>query len=212
MSDKNTVKQKTSANFNEAALEEEMPLSENTALSEEVPIPEVEDFSKDIVPAINEMVQLQDYQNQWDGVLSQQCPKGYGVYRVKSKHDNGREDRRWEFFCRRVVQGGTTPTCSQTSYINNFRDTISYRCGKNRYMAGVYSYHSNAKEDRRWRITCCSAPSYTTSDCYLTNYVNSLDQPMDYTAKSGETITGFDSYYSTGTRYEIHDNMPFTCG
>ena len=207
MNNEVTIKRKTSAVFNEAALEEEMPLSENTALSEEVPLPEVEDFSKDIAPAINDMAQLQDYQNKWDGVLSQRCANGYGVYRVKSKHDNGREDRRWEFFCRRVVQRGTTPTCSQTSYINNFRDTISYMCGKNHYMAGVYSYHYNEKEDRRWRITCCSAPSYVTRDCYLTDYVNALDQPMDYCVGTNEVITGVVSYYSARTRCVLYKFM-----
>ena len=176
-------------------------MSENTALSdEELPPTEVEDFSKDIAPAINEVAQLQGYQNSWDGVLSQRCPNGYGVYRVKSEHDNHREDRRWELFCRRVVKRGRIH-CSQTSYINNFRDTISYMCGKNSYMAGVYSYHYNAQEDRRWRITCCSAPSYITRDCYLTNYVNALDHPMDYCVGTNEVITGVVSYYSARTRY-----------
>ena len=199
INDEMILEQKT----NEEALSEEMSLSENTALSEGVPISEIEDFSKDVISAIN-VAELQGYQNNWDGVLCQRCPKGYGVYRVKSKHDNGKEDRRWEFFCRRVVSkkfASTKLTCSQTSYINNFRDTISYMCGKNRYMAGVYSYHSNAKEDRRWRITCCSAPSYITRDCYLTNYVNALDRPMNYCVRSNEVITGVVSYYSARTRY-----------
>ena len=139
------------------------------------------------------------YKNQWDGPLSQQCPKGQGFYRVRSKHDNGREDRLWEFYCRNVIESGT-PMCTTTSYINNFRQHISFMCGPNKYMAGVKSYHDNSKEDRRWQFTCCSAPKYITSKCRMTDYVNKLDQPMDFSASAGEVFTGVVSYYSAGTR------------
>ena len=150
--------------------------------------------------AISDYMARLEWQNGWDAVLNKQCPSGQGFYRVRSKHNNGREDRRWEFYCRQVVQTGN-PTCTKTSsYINNFRDAISFMCSKNQYLGAVESYHDNSKEDRRWKFTCCSAPSYATKDCRLTDYVNHLDRKMDFQASEGEVITGVVSYYSTGTR------------
>ena len=167
------------------------------ALSEEILSQEND---QDLTSLEDNMIAKLMYQNQWDGYLNYQCPKKQGIYRVESQHDNGKEDRRWEFYCRNVVQG-TNPKCTTTNYINNFRDYISFMCGKDKYMAGVKSYHDNGKEDRRWEFTCCSAPSYITTHCRLTNgYVNSLDSPMDFTASAGEVFTGAFSYYSTGTR------------
>ena len=144
------------------------------------------------------MAQLQ-WQNNWDAQLSKACPTGQGFYRVRSKHDNGREDRRWEFYCRKVVQQGN-PTCTKSSYINQFQEFISFMCGKNQYIGAVESYHENSKEDRRWKFTCCSAPSQATRDCRLTDYVNNLDGIMDFQASNGEVITGVFSYYSPGAR------------
>lgn len=144
------------------------------------------------------MAQLQ-WQNKWDGQLSKTCPTGQGFYRVRSKHNNGREDRLWEFYCRKVVQQGS-PTCTKSSYINQFQEFISFMCGKNRYIGAVESYHENSKEDRRWKFTCCSAPLQATRDCRLTDYVNNLDGVMDFQASDGEVITGVFSYYSPGAR------------
>ena len=149
--------------------------------------------------ALNNYMAKLMYKNQWDGPLSQQCPGGQGFYRVRSEHNNGREDRLWEFYCRSVVQCASA-TCTTTSYINNFRDVISFMCPKNKYMAGVHSYHDNGKEDRRWRFTCCSAPSYVTRECRLTGFVNNFDHPMNFIASAGEVITGVNSYYSAGHR------------
>lgn len=44
-------------------------------------------------------------------------------------------------------------------------------------------------------------------NCRLTNYVNSLDYPMDYNVGSGEVITGVFSYYSSRTRYVMYTNV-----
>lgn len=152
--------------------------------------------------AINEyMAQLQ-WQNEWDGQLSKACPTGQGFYRVRSVYDNGRGDRRWEFYCREVVKGN--PTCTKSStYINNFQKYISFMCGKNQYIGAVESIHENSKEDRQWKFTCCSAPSQATRDCRLTDYVNHLNGNMDFQANDGEVITGVFSYYATGQKLAI---------
>ena len=149
--------------------------------------------------AIKEYMAELQWQNTYDGRLSRACPTGEGVYRVRSEYSRGHGDRRWDFQCRKVVQEGT-PTCTQSSYINQFQEYISFMCGKNQYIGGVESYHENSKEDRRWKYTCCSAASQVTRDCRLTGYVNNPNANMEYQANDGEVITGVFSYYVSGKK------------
>ena len=160
-------------------------------------------LSAESVALINDYLAHLQYQNKWDEKLTKDCDEKSGFYLVQSKHDNYREDRLWEFQCRKVVSKcSDSPTCTKTeSYINEFNEVISFMCGKNGYIAGVESYHDNSKEDRRWKFTCCSVPFYTTTDCRLTDYVNKLDGEMDFQADDDEVITGVFSYYSSRTRY-----------
>lgn len=80
--------------------------------------------------------------------------------------------------------------------MNNFDQPMFFMCGKDSYIAGVDSYHSNKHEDRRWRFTCCSVPGHKTASCRVTGYVNEFDRPMNFQAGPGEVITGVFSYHS----------------
>lgn len=140
------------------------------------------------------------YQNNYCSTLNVRCSTGYGVYHVYSVHANYYQDRRWTFYCKKVVKRGT-PSCSRTSYyLNNFVGTMSFMCDKNRYMAGAYSYYNSYYKDRRWLITCCYASSHITSECRLTNYVNSYDGTINFGTNSGEVIVGAFSEYSSSHR------------
>lgn len=139
------------------------------------------------------------YQNFYCGTLNAKCSRGYGLYYVRSVHSNSYQDRRWTFYCRKVVQHGY-PTCTST-YANNQQQAMSFMCGKNQYIAGANSYFSSSYHDRRWQFTCCSVRNYITRDCRLTNYVNSLDGSLSFIASTGEVITGAYSYYSTHSKY-----------
>ena len=162
---------------------------------------ELEQEPDDSLASLKERMAKLMYQNQWDQVLNYKCPTGSAVYRVQSVHNNAKEDRLWQFTCKRVNPNQCQqPRCTTSSYINNFRDYISFMCGRNQYMAGVYSYHDNGKEDRRWRFTCCSLPSYISRECYLTGYVNGYDGAMNFNAGGNGFITGVVSEYSTGHR------------
>ena len=142
---------------------------------------------------INDNTAMIQYQNSYCGRLNARCSSRQGFYYVRSIHSNSGQDRRWAFYCRAVVQG-ITPSCRSTYYVNNAKQSLFFMCGKNQYMAGAYSYYTSY--DRRWKFTCCSASSYKTKDCRLTNYVNSLDRAMSFSASTGEVITGAFSYYS----------------
>ena len=157
--------------------------------------------AKDIALISDYPAELQ-WQNGWDGPLAKECRVGEGFFGVRSQYDHGRRDRLWAFQCRKVVKDGCA-TCTKTSsYVNNFKETIFFMCGKNEYMGGVESYHDNGQEDRRWKFTCCSAAkSQITNNCRLTDYRNNYHQPINFRAAAGEVITGVFSYYTNGKWY-----------
>ena len=135
--------------------------------------------------------------NEWDGRLYRVCEDDYGMYHVESRHDNHREDRIWAWQCRRVFQN-RPQTCSWTSYVNEFDQPILFMCGRNEYLRGVESYHSNPHEDRRWRFYCCHSNGYVTKSCEISGYVNDWDHPMHFQARQGQIITGAFSYHNNG--------------
>ena len=49
------------------------------------------------------------WNNRWDGPLRVVCPAGQGLYRVYSIHNNGRQDRLFRWYCKRVRQLIATP-------------------------------------------------------------------------------------------------------
>ena len=47
-------------------------------------------------------------------------------------------------------------SCAWSGYVNNFdQEYFSYECGGNQVVTGFKSYHSNWREDRRWKVRCC---------------------------------------------------------
>ena len=68
----------------------------------------------------------QGWANDWDGHLKFECPTGQSIYKLISKHDNGKEDRVWDFKCRSV--GHTVERCTWSGYINEFDDHIGMKC------------------------------------------------------------------------------------
>ena len=71
-------------------------------------------------------------------------------------------------------------------------------CNPNYYLCGVYSYHENWAEDRRWNFKCCRSPNHYLLNCGITGYVNGWDGPMDYRVGGTQVITGVYSYHDNG--------------
>merc|ERR1719204_1279854 len=97
------------------------------------------------------------YRNDWDGVLNYQCSGANQVLAgISSYHDDGREDRRWRFKCCDISSGGAFTITKKytTDYINNWDAAMDSRCLTHYAMVGVYSYHDNGREDRRWKLIC----------------------------------------------------------
>ncbi|KAM4613100.1 uncharacterized protein ACJ7VT_011284 isoform 2-T2 [Polymixia lowei] len=127
------------------------------------------------------------WDNKWDGVLNRMCPSGQAVSRITSVHSNGKEDRLWRFSCKAFA---APRTCRWSAYANSFDGYMNFRCPNNQVIAGAYSYHSNSKEDRRWKFYCCSAPRFTTFDCKVTPRMNYYDQSMNWPVPGGNFLTG----------------------
>ena len=94
------------------------------------------------------------YKNSWDGKLSFSCPDRWVLNGVYSKHDNGKEDRRWKFKCCELPDNVFVKRHAYTKY-TNYDDHITWFCPKsNEAVVALTSYHSNGREDRRWRFKC----------------------------------------------------------
>jgi len=96
---------------------------------------------------------LSNWQNDFDQPLSFTCPSQQVLNGFNSYHDNHREDRRWEFRCC-VIFGAQLKNAAWTGYLNSWDNDLDYRCPSTKVMNGVYSYHDNNREDRRWKVKC----------------------------------------------------------
>eukprot|EP00043_Microstomoeca_roanoka_P014551 m.144440 g.144440 ORF g.144440 m.144440 type:complete len:1730 (-) comp16042_c0_seq1:350-5539(-) len=136
------------------------------------------------------------YVNEFDGYLFYRCSYGSGLTRLYSYHNNHNEDRRWGFECASAGSGGTGTTVSSGALnYHLFDQPISYYCPSGYFLDTLESSHDNNKEDRVWHFECRKASALFTWDCTTTSYLNSFDNPLDYTAPSGRFITGLFSYH-----------------
>ncbi|CAL1539512.1 unnamed protein product [Lymnaea stagnalis] len=138
--------------------------------------------------------------NNWDQPFNFNCPPGQVISYVSSIHDNGAEDRRWEFLCRAVAN---THSCSHSGYVNTFDNPVVFRCPGHQVMTGVNSYHSNGNEDRRYGFYCCNVASLKTCDCYITGYVNDWDEKLTLVVPEGKAIKGAFSHHDNGREDRI---------
>lgn len=131
-------------------------------------------------------------------VVYRVCNDGYGIYGVISERDEpSKLGRQWHWQCRKLTQvaQNSSQSCYWSRDVNHYNKDISFTCCENEYIGGVYSYHDNSHEDRRWSFYCCSSSDLKTRDCYTTGYRNSLTTDLDFQAAYGRVITGAISQY-----------------
>jgi len=73
---------------------------------------------------------------------------------MTSVHNNKKEDRKFKFFTARSDNWYLTD-CVLHKNINNWDGKLEYTLGDDEAISGLYSYHSNKKEDRLWSIEVC---------------------------------------------------------
>jgi len=73
---------------------------------------------------------------------------------MTSVHSNPHEDRQFKFFTSRSDRWYLT-NCIWHHNVNDYDEKLEYTLGDDDVIAGFYSLHINAYEDRRWSIKVC---------------------------------------------------------
>ena len=138
------------------------------------------------------------WQNAWDRHHFGSCENGQYMRRLRSIHDNGKEDRLWQVYCGKTSTNvAATQSCLWTGFVNDWDRPLVFQCPGNRLISGMMSYHDNKKEDRRFRFRCCAVPGRSPNNCAWTGYVNDWDRPMDFRVPSDKVIAG---------AFSVHNN------
>ncbi|XP_078582904.1 hemagglutinin/amebocyte aggregation factor-like [Branchiostoma floridae x Branchiostoma japonicum] len=128
-------------------------------------------------------------QTTWDGAFTVQCPLTRAISRVQSAHCNVAEDRVWRFECR-VAPGLFFFHHYWSPWVNDFDANMGYTCPFSSVVTGFHSLHSNAHQDRRWRLKCSRKPGMLAHSCRTTDFVNNWDAAMDYVVPPTYFIKG----------------------
>merc|ERR1711973_461197 len=95
------------------------------------------------------------YVNDYDEVLVYECSSGAGLIAgMESEHDNGSEDRRWNYKCC-FAEATCYHDCHFTPYINDYDEAMDYSVQDGYVVVGMESEHDNKHEDRKWRLQVC---------------------------------------------------------
>jgi len=93
-----------------------------------------------------------DWKNDFDGRLNFKCGTNEYITGVKSYHDNRHEDRRFKIKCCEL-QSASVHSIKKSKYYNNWDQDADFLLGDPcDVIVGLESYHSNHKEDRRWKF------------------------------------------------------------
>ena len=122
------------------------------------------------------------------------CPFGQPIDSVYGYHDNHFEDRIYCYGCQSNSRNATD--CYQTGFVNEWDNPVATLCRPNYYMAGVYSYHDNRREDRRFDYRCCQNTYQCTRNCILVGPVNTFEGSMYYNLEYGNVIVGAFSWHN----------------
>jgi len=90
--------------------------------------------------------------NNWDGNMGWHTGGATFVSGLHSTHDNGREDRLFKPLV--TTFGANQRSHHWYGWINNWDHRFDFTCGHNMAIIGFSSYHSNHREDRRWKVLC----------------------------------------------------------
>lgn len=135
--------------------------------------------------------------NGFDKKVHFSCNRDYAITGFKSHHHNWHEDRMWRIKCCRV-RGTHLIDQGWSGYANDWDRKLDYKCKSDEVVTGVYSYHNNKREDRRWKFRCAkfgAQPQYHIESS-LSGYKNDWDKILAWDAGQNKMITGFHSYHN----------------
>ena len=131
-------------------------------------------------------------ENDWDKPQYCRCPPGERLSTFKSKHDNGKEDRKWSLACSaltadRPFDADADVYESSESNWDSFHSW--WGMASNSFLVGMESYHSNKKEDRRYTFFHTRSDDWVLSEC-TSKWVNGWDEDINVVLDSNKVIAG----------------------
>lgn len=135
---------------------------------------------------------------------------------IRGEHDNGSEDRRWQFGHSQHADFRCTPL-SWTGFKNRGDERVDFTCPKGSALYGVSSRYSEPHRDREWRFRCCEFETkdsrgneqYYMESTYGSGFVNEFDGRIDLTCNRNSVLVGVKSVHSD----EREDRRwEFVCG
>jgi hypothetical protein len=166
-----------------------------------------------------------EYVNAMDEEFEYHCPSKFVLQGYESYHDNGHEDRRWKYSCRRVdwigeasyytsgadaeeyVEGWYHPLAFK-DYSDDFKSVNElnqplyfYWEDGNVAITGFGGKHKNSHEDRKFYFyTSAVTHQVSTISCHWTAWQNEYDGYMNFNTNSYQWISGLFSIYDTSAR------------
>lgn len=115
---------------------------------------------------------------------------------IKSYHDNGKEDRRWQAWTVSTPGLACWPN-NWTEFQNENDAVLDFACPHNQIMAGFAGVWSKKNKDRRFRFRCCdvSASDFTVSNVRQTGLANWYDNNLDHACARNEVMVGIHSQH-----------------
>jgi len=106
-------------------------------------------YTEDNLPFKTTIENDWDAKIEWDGRSTNSFLVGMTSY-----HNNHHEDRKFTFFYSRS-DSWYLDHCHETSYQNEFDGELDLKTEPDNVIAGLSSYHSSHREDRRWTAIVC---------------------------------------------------------
>jgi len=148
-----------------------------------------------VAAAVIVISSLSNWQNNWDEELIYYTDQNMMLTGIYSEHNNDKEDRRWRFWYGSAAGVTCTPN-SWTPWQNDWDANLDFNCGSRQALSGIWSYHTNSREDRRWRFRCCDvSETVDVLSSRETDWLNNWDDVLNFRCGASEVLRGLESYH-----------------
>jgi len=138
--------------------------------------------------------------NGWDAEQWCLCKPGQKVSSMKSWHDNGREDRRWEMKCEDIKPEFkvTSSRWFHTTSANAWDGHVKWEgWWDDSFLVGMTSVHDNHREDRQFKFMTTRSDLWdVTNSCWGWRKINHYDHELNLNTHGDEVIVGLQSWHS----------------
>lgn len=146
-----------------------------------------------------------EWVNGFDRPVTYECPENQFLTGVKSRHNNGPEDRIFGYECSEGKLFSQTlgrKACTEHKNVNKTDQPVKFSCGENKVLISEKSKHHNSPEDRVFSYSCCelSHPyvELEVNSCSWSPFVNGYDAFFHYQCPENMALAGVESHHRNG--------------